>query len=319
MTPSSHRGWWGGLGLPLLLAPCALHFATAQPIVSTITYFNAPPAGLNPLGGDTIYVGGTNLNAVYGRGFYANYSNGVAGVAPFTTGPCVIQSATNMTCTSAPGYGASLVFTFWLNTSSLSPLTSSIVTVASYMPPLVTGVTVLGATGVATGASSLPLRVAGSLMIDLSAVDFNPATNLWDNKVTTGPVSTSNGDFGVLSYGAKSDNAPTKTVLGGVTAVQFAWSLTVPPSISTRSTPSVAGTSPNLFAGMYGTNPWSMEALVQASGGGGRMRACGEACGLPCVQGAKSLPLPLSLILCIRAVPFFVPSSPSPRLACPAT
>ena len=225
-----------------VLAVAASAIAWGQ--FASINWWLPPAAGLNILGGDTIYVGGSNLlNAAQPtRGIYANYSTGAVGVAPLTTGLCTIQSATNMTCTTAPGLGSGFTFTFWLTTSSLSPISQSVATVASY---------------------NQGLRVAGTLMIDLSATDYNAATNLWDNKVTTGAVSTANGDFGVINYGATSDRPPAKTIITNVTVVYFPYTNSgAYVSISTFSTPYGNGSVPGLFNPMYGSGPWSIESLV---------------------------------------------------------
>jgi hypothetical protein len=125
---------------------------------------------------------------------------------------------------------------------------------------------VLAAPGTSTSTSSLPLRVAGNLMIDLSASDYNPTTQLWDNRVTSGPVSTSNGDFGVINYGSVSDNPPTLTTLSNVTAVYFPYASSFyrgpsPYSLSTYSHPT--GAYASLFANsIYSNNVWTLEMLV---------------------------------------------------------
>ena len=252
-----------GLRCKLLLA-VVFSAAPVQGQFATISWWLPPPAGLNPLGGDVIHVGGTSLlNAAQPtRGIYANYSTGAAGVAPLTTGLCAIQSTTNMTCTTVPGFGNGYTFTFWMTTSSLSPISQTVATVASYAGPAITAATVLGGATI-TSTSALPLRVAGNLMIDLSAADFNPTTNLWDNKVTGGAISTANGDFGVINYGSSSDLPPTLTAFSNVTAVYFPYTNTgAYVSISTSSVPSAPGSSAGLFSPMYGSGAWSMESLI---------------------------------------------------------
>ena len=119
------------------------------------------------------------------------------------------------------------------------------------------------ATSTPSTATVLQLRVAGTLMIDLSAADYNATTNLWDNRVTSGAVSTANGDFGVINFGSSSDLPPTKTLISNVTAVYFPdTSTSAGTSLSTFGTPSATGSVPALFNPMYGTGPWSMESMV---------------------------------------------------------
>jgi hypothetical protein len=58
--------------------------------------------------------------------------------------------------------------------------------VFSYAGPTVTGVSVITSGSTATSDTTLPLRIAGNLVIDLSASNYNSATYLWDNAVTSG-------------------------------------------------------------------------------------------------------------------------------------
>ena len=65
---------------------------------------------------------------------------------------------------------------------------------ASYARPAVAFVT--APSNSTSTNNTLALRVAGSLMIDLRADDYDSVRKLWDNRATPGPVSTANGDFG---------------------------------------------------------------------------------------------------------------------------
>ena len=135
--------------------------------------------------------------------------------------------------------------------------------VYNFQGPVVTGISLLTG-GSTTSASALPLRIAGGLMIDLSASAYDPVKYVWDNKATNGPISYQNGDFGVVPLtGGQTNNPPTLQTINNVTAVVFTFDSGQ--SLSTLSTPSQSGNGvapATLFSGMWGGSTWTLEALV---------------------------------------------------------
>ena len=167
------------------------------------------------------------------------------------------------TCVSPPGWGVNYTLSLFGPGAPVAyPLRTNNPpnSLFSYAGAVVTSVSVLSG-GSSTSASALPLRIAGSLLIDLSASDFSPSTNLWDNRATTGPVSVTNGDFGVITEpGGRTDTPPSLTTLLNVTCVQFTFPSAQ--SLSTYSTPSAGYASATAFASMYNGNPFTTEVLI---------------------------------------------------------
>lgn len=123
------------------------------------------------------------------------------------------------------------------------------------------GQTVGNLTVISSGTltSALPLRIAGSLVIELIASDYTPATSLWDNRATSGAVSTSNGDFGVMTFGTVTNNPPLLQTIQAMPAVSFPAGGTR--SLSTLSTPTGQVGSAH-FNWMYGGGAWTTEAVI---------------------------------------------------------
>lgn len=111
-----------------------------------------------------------------------------------------------------------------------------------------------------SGGVILPMRIAGTLVIDLQARDFSTTTNLWDNRATAGSVSINNGDFGVTTVGSVAISPPTKGVLGAVESVIFAPGANK--ALTTFSTPTGPAGSAH-FARMWGNQPFTLEAIIQ--------------------------------------------------------
>ena len=208
-----------------------------------------------------------------------------------------LPSRAPQTCGPTPGgWGTGFALLFFDSASGASQLLMNAGNppnnVYNFAGPIVTAVSVLTG-GSTTSTTALPLKTAGTLLIDLSASDYNATSQLWDNRATPGPVSVTNGDFGVITYpGGAVDHPPTQGLMSNVTSVIFTFNPYAQPSLSTYSTPSagVHGASPSLFQGLFGGNTWSMEALVMpiepsllstqnevrlwdAGGGGGSRRA----------------------------------------------
>ena len=111
----------------------------------------------------------------------------------------------------------------------------------------------------ASATVQLPLKVAGSLCLELQAADYAPATRLWDNRATPGAVSTSNGDFGVMTFGALTDVPPTLSAYQGLPAVVFAPTLRA--SLTTLAAPT--GPAPaGLFDALYEGRPFTLETVI---------------------------------------------------------
>lgn len=165
---------------------------------------------------------------------------------------------------SPSGWGTNFSLLFFGSGASPFPLRAANPpnNVFAFAGPVVTSVSVLTG-GSSTSGSALPLKKAGPLMIDLTATDYDAAHSLWDNHATPGAPSTSNGDFGVLSFpGGQRDIAPTAAVVGSIQSVVFTFG--TKQTLSTLSTPTGGPglASPSLFQGMYGGNAWTVEALV---------------------------------------------------------
>ena len=242
------------LRLAVAVVFCALLDRAWGALINSASF---PAGGMNPTGGDAIVVAGTGFAAL--AGMTATATNG--GPTPLTFS-CVLAGDVSATCTSTPGFGANYTFTFRTSTAAAIPPANASAPpiVAAYAPPLVTSATVLGTI---SAGSSLPLRVAGNLVIDLVAADYDYTRKIWDNRATSGAPNTNNGDFGWLTTSIPSSSAPTLSNLSGVLAVNFAYSTTAPASLSTVNPPTgSSGTYSNLFTPLYGRNAWSHEVLV---------------------------------------------------------
>lgn len=107
-----------------------------------------------------------------------------------------------------------------------------------------------------TSTVSPRIQTAG-LLIDLQAVDYNRATNTWDNRITAGPVAFANGDFVSI---AGAGTTPTATIVASAPAVVFS-------GVTTGTAQYIQTDATNgLFAGIYGTSDWSVEAWVLHNG-----------------------------------------------------
>ena len=228
-------------------------------VAGTITGMSAPAAGLNTAGGDVITVTGDFLPI--GRALYANYSR--AG-GPVYIAPCTLNGAPpaptynmNMSCIAAPGVGALLSVSFFAGApgapSSIA-VSGTVRAQLSYTRPSVSFLTQPVGNATSTG----PARIAGSLLIDLQALDYQTGTSMWDNRATPGPQSTANGDFGIMVFGGTMQNLPPGvSTYDGQPGVTFDWRVdNLGKSLSTDA-------SPALFDGMFGGNPWSTEVWIR--------------------------------------------------------
>lgn len=126
------------------------------------------------------------------------------------------------------------------------------------------------ATGTSTPSStatstSLPtttpyFRTAGKLWVELVAEDYDAAAGVWDNRVSTGAVSITNGDFVAPHF----NNTPSKGLVGSPlarTAVIF--------NVTADGYPDRLSTGHAYFPGansFYGQSDWSFEAWVWSDG-----------------------------------------------------
>ena len=100
-------------------------------------------------------------------------------------------------------------------------------------------------------ASASPrIVVAGQLLLDLLALDYDTGAHTWDNRVTAGLVSYANGDM--VAVGGAPSSYPTKGTMGGTAQMAVIFNVTaasVPQYVATN------GSLP-LFAGVYGSSDW---------------------------------------------------------------
>jgi hypothetical protein len=130
--------------------------APLSPIILSIS---SPPAGMATSGGETIVLHGQDFappmtpctalfNATYGNGIYR----------PYTAQACICMDAQTITCLSAPGFGANMVW----NVSLLGyPVQTAQPIVNSYAPPVISSV-VPDVSPLSTGGTNQWITISGT-------------------------------------------------------------------------------------------------------------------------------------------------------------
>ena len=107
-----------------------------------------------------------------------------------------------------------------------------------------------------TSTASQRIQTAG-LLVDMQAIDYNAATNTWDNRITPGPVSFANGDF-IATAGA--GTYPTATTFNLAPAVYFSG------TASGAAQYMQMNASLSLYNGIYANSDWTVEAWLLHQG-----------------------------------------------------